>query len=103
MAKKQSIPLIAYTPAARGDEFGRELFNHPLIQKIAQDHNASPIQILLAWAIRDNNTIAIPQTTKLSHMKDNLAAADIVLTKDELEAIDKQFPKPDHKVPLTMR
>lgn len=63
--RKQGIPLIAYTPVAAGDERG-QLINNPAVKEVAEAHQATPWQILLAWAIRDGSTLAIHNPATLS-------------------------------------
>lgn len=100
--KKHNIPLIAYTPVAAGDDRGR-LTKDPVVNQIADNHGATPWQIILAWAIRDGNTLAIPQSGDPKHVLDNVKAADITLTDNELAQLDVEFPKPTSKQPLDMR
>ncbi|MFD1125799.1 aldo/keto reductase [Lentilactobacillus raoultii] len=100
--RKQGIPLIAYTPVAAGDERG-QLINNPAVKAVADAHQATPWQILLAWAIRDGSTLAIPQSGDPKHAVDNVHAASITLSEDDLAKLDAQFPKPTSKQPLDIR
>ncbi|MGF2385463.1 aldo/keto reductase [Lentilactobacillus otakiensis] len=100
--RKRNIPLIAYTPVAAGDARGR-LTHDPVVNQIANSHSATPWQIILAWAIRDGNTLAIPQSGDPKHAVDNVKAADITLTDNELAQLDVEFPKPTSKQVLDMR
>ena len=59
------------------------------IGQIAARKNATPAQIALAWLLAQRPWIVpIPGTTKLHRLEENLAAADIVLTADDLSAIE---------------
>lgn len=69
--RQRHIPLIAYTPVAAGDARGR-LTNDPVVKQIADNHSATAWQIILAWAIRDGNTLAIPQSGDPKHAVDNV-------------------------------
>ncbi|WP_095327727.1 aldo/keto reductase, partial [Staphylococcus haemolyticus] len=100
--RKRNIPLIAYTPVAAGDARGR-LTQDAVVNQIADNHSATPWQIILAWAIRDGSTLAIPQSSDPKHAVDNVKAADITLTDNELAQLDVEFPKPTSKQPLDMR
>ena len=64
--RDQKIPFIAYTPVGAGDERGNMISN-PAVKQVAAAHNATPWQILLAFAIRDGNTLAIPQSGDPKH------------------------------------
>ncbi len=55
---------------------------------VASRLSATPAQIALAWLLhRAPNVIAIPGTTTLSHLEENIAAAKIALTPDDLAAL----------------
>lgn len=101
--KEKNLPLIAYSPVGAGSlNHGNEIATHPLIQEVAKRHQVSSYQIMLAWAIRDGSTIAIPQTNNPEHMLDNIAAQDILLTPEDLKLLDQAYPKPTKKEPLAM-
>jgi len=96
-SRAHGIPLMAYSPIEQG-----RLLKNPALQAIAARHGATPAQIALAWAMRDGATIAIPKATRPDHVRDNRAAHDLVLTKDDLTEIDRAFPPPTRAKPLEM-
>jgi aryl-alcohol dehydrogenase-like predicted oxidoreductase len=54
----------------------------------------TPAQVALAWVLAQRPWIApIPGTTKLHRLEENIAAADIELTDDELREIDDALPQ----------
>lgn len=60
-----------------------------LIQKIAEEKQATPGQISLAWMIDKKPWIVpIPGSKKASRLKENLGARDVELSQDEVKAID---------------
>jgi aryl-alcohol dehydrogenase-like predicted oxidoreductase len=60
-----------------------------LLARIAQQKNATPAQIALAWLLAQKPWIVpIPGTTKLSRLEENLGAAAIELTADDLREIE---------------
>jgi aryl-alcohol dehydrogenase-like predicted oxidoreductase len=60
-----------------------------LLGKIAQQKNATPAQIALAWLLAQKPWIVpIPGTTKLHRLEENLGAADVKLTTDDLREIE---------------
>jgi aryl-alcohol dehydrogenase-like predicted oxidoreductase len=65
------------------------------IAKFAAEKNATPAQIALAWVLAQKTWIApIPGTTKLHRLEENLGAADVELTAEdlrELENLTKQI------------
>jgi aryl-alcohol dehydrogenase-like predicted oxidoreductase len=60
-----------------------------LIGKVAENKNATPAQIALAWVLAQKPWIVpIPGTTKLHRLTENIAAASIRLSSDELKEIE---------------
>jgi aryl-alcohol dehydrogenase-like predicted oxidoreductase len=65
-----------------------------LLGSIAQQKNATPAQIALAWLLAQKPWIVpIPGTTKLNRLEENSGAAFIELTKDDLRQIDSAASK----------
>ncbi len=101
--REHKVPLMAYCPLAQGGDLRRGLYQNPVLNKIAQAHQATVSQVLLAFAVRDGGTIAIPRTGKKAHALENAAADGLVFTAEELVMIDKEFPAPTRKVYLDMQ
>jgi diketogulonate reductase-like aldo/keto reductase len=95
--RERNIPLMAYSPIEQG-----RLLLHPVIQRIAEHHQATPAQVALAWVIRQDGIIAIPRAGTPEHVRENRAAADIQLTQRDLDMIDRAFPPPKSKQPLAV-
>lgn len=65
-----------------------------LLARIAKQKNATPAQIALAWLLAQKPWIVpIPGTTKLHRLEENIGAAEIEFTSDELEEIDAAASK----------
>jgi aryl-alcohol dehydrogenase-like predicted oxidoreductase len=65
-----------------------------LVQTIAERKNATPAQVALAWVLAQRPWIVpIPGTTKLHRLEENIAAADLGLTADDLREIDDALPE----------
>ena len=61
-----------------------------LLKRIAGEKNATPAQIALAWLLAQKPWIVpIPGTTKLHRLEENLGAANIELTADDLAEIER--------------
>src|SRR5256885_106039 len=97
--RKRHRPVMAYSPVEEG------LLTHPhaILKRVAERHDATPAQVALAWVIRDDGVIAIPKAADPKHVRENRAAADIKLTKRDLEELDESFPPPDGKKPRESR
>ncbi len=60
-----------------------------LLGEVARPKQATPAQIALAWLLAQKPWIVpIPGTTKLGRLEENLGAAGVVLTPDDLRAVD---------------
>lgn len=94
------IPLMAYCPLAQAGELRRELLNNRVLKQIAQKHQVSVLQVLLAFVLHHENMIAIPRSGRKEHVLENWNAREISLEKEDLEAINLAFPAPKRKVPL---
>ena len=74
-----------FTP--EGIARNRTLLN--LVQRMADEKNAAPAQIALAWMLcRKPYIVPIPGTRKVERLRENAGAADVKLTKEEVSAID---------------
>ena len=63
--------------------------------EIASRHDASPAQIALAWLLAKPATLPIPGTGSVEHLEENLAAARIELSEDEIAELDAAAPADD--------
>ena len=65
-----------------------------LLREIAKRKKATPAQIALAWLLAEKPWIVpIPGTTKLKRLEENIGAASIELTSDDLREIDRAASK----------
>lgn len=77
-----------FTP--EGVERNRELLE--LLHRLAEEKEATPAQISLAWMLcKKPYIVPIPGTRKLERMRENAAAADISLTASEVQALDNEL------------
>ncbi|ACY95641.1 aldo/keto reductase [Thermomonospora curvata] len=84
--ERHGIGFIPWFPLATGRlaEAGGTL------AQVASRHEATPAQIALAWLLhRSPVTLPIPGTSKVAHLDENLAAATISLTDDEVAQLGK--------------
>lgn len=62
--------------------------------KIAEAKGITLAQLSLAWILHQGESfVPIPGTRRIAHLEENVRAADIVLTADDLAAIDRLFPR----------
>lgn len=61
-----------------------------LLQGMAEEKQATPAQISLAWMLcKKPYIVPIPGTRKLNRLEENAGASEIFLTKEEVEALDQ--------------
>ena len=78
-------------------QFSRESFEEnemlfELIRRLADENHATPSQISLAWMLcKKPYIVPIPGTRHLCRLKENIGAADINLSTEEVAAIDRQL------------
>jgi aryl-alcohol dehydrogenase-like predicted oxidoreductase len=84
VATAEGIGFIPWFPLAAGPLAAAD---GPL-QRIAAEHGASPSQLALAWLLkRSPAMLPIPGTSKVAHLEENVAAAEITLTDEEFETL----------------
>ena len=94
---ERRVPLMAYSPVEQG-----RLPEGGALAEIARSRGVSVAQVALSWLVGQANVVAIPKASNLEHVRENRAAADLVLEPDEREAIDAAFPPPRRKQSLEM-
>lgn len=102
LMRQQQMPLIAYCPLAMGDSQGFHFTKEKSLIELSEKHDCDIFQLLLAWCIRDGQTIAIPKAGKSEHVLSNLKAAEIQLSEEDLIQLNQVYPEPTRKMPLTI-
>jgi aryl-alcohol dehydrogenase-like predicted oxidoreductase len=60
------------------------------LQRIADSHHATPSQLALAWLLKRSPVmLPIPGTSKVAHLEENVAAAEIELSDEEFDTLSK--------------
>ncbi|SFI18668.1 aldo/keto reductase [Modicisalibacter xianhensis] len=102
--RRHGLPTMAYCPLAQGGRLRQRLLDSDAVRAVAQVHDATPAQVLLAWTIRPaegrHDVIAIPKAVQPAHVAANAAALELRLSDDDLAALDEAFPAPERKPPL---
>lgn len=81
-------------PRFQGDNFQKNLDLVEKVTEIARARGVTPAQLALAWVLsRGKDIVPIPGTRKISRLEENIGAAEIELTSEELRIIDEAFPK----------
>ena len=81
-------------PRFQGENFQRNLDLVERVREIATAKGCTPGQLALAWVLaQGDDVVPIPGTKRAKYLEENLGAADITLTADELARIDAAAPK----------
>jgi aryl-alcohol dehydrogenase-like predicted oxidoreductase len=84
--EKHGIGFIPWYPLAAG----RLAESGSILDAVAKDHGATASQIALAWVLRRSPVmLPIPGTSKVAHLEENVAAADIPLSDADFDALDR--------------
>lgn len=77
------------SPRFAGDNLARNIAIVEKVDLVASQVGAKPGQVALAWLLAQGDDIApIPGTKRVTYLEENIAAADLVLTSDQLSALD---------------
>ena len=80
-------------PRFQGENFARNLDLVERVREIAREKGATPGQLALAWVLAQGEDIVpIPGTKRREYLEENLRAADIELTDDDLARLDEAAP-----------
>lgn len=82
--EKNGIVFIPWFPLAAG-QAAQDAAN-----KVAKAHNATPMQVALAWQLQRSPIILpIPGTSSLKHLEENYGAAGLKLSKEEFKELSE--------------
>lgn len=83
-----------FSPRFQGENFDKNLKLVEKIEEIANEKGVTTSQLALAWVLAQGQDIVpIPGTKRRKYLEQNAAAAEIILSQEELAAIEDVFPK----------
>jgi pyridoxine 4-dehydrogenase len=81
--EREGLAFIPWFPLSAG------ALEHPVLNRIAERHGASVFQIALAWLLEHSpSMLVIPGTSSVGHLEENVTAAEIKLTKQDMRELD---------------
>jgi len=80
--RRNRLAVTAYCPLALGRVVG-----DPTIERIARTYGRTAAQITLRWLVQQSDVIAIPKTSHVGRLEENLAVFDFALTDREMSAM----------------
>ena len=79
------LVLTAYCPLGRGGPLLRD----PVLGEIAATHGRSVAQVALRWLVQQPRVVAVPGTSSVEHLRENLSVYDFTLDDSEMAAIGR--------------
>ena len=103
--REHGVPFIAYGPVGQaGAQVTQDgvskaaLMGDKNVNEVAKRHNASVVQILLAFVLKEKDMVAIPKAVGFDHIDENASALALELTEEDLEQLSSSFPAPTQKI-----
>lgn len=83
----------AHMPRYQGDNFYKNLELVEKLQSMAVKKGCTPSQLAIAWVLaQGEDVITIPGTKRISRLEENIAAENVILTRDDLRSINDIMP-----------
>ncbi|GAB3826304.1 aldo/keto reductase [Pontibacter rugosus] len=82
--RQHNLTMTAYSPIAQGKVMGNET-----LKSIGDKYGKNEVQVALRWLIQQDGVLAIPRTSKESHVASNFNIFDFELTQEEMQKISK--------------
>ena len=93
--QERQVAIMAYSPLEQG-----RMRRRRALEEVARRHGVTPTQVALAWTLRVPGVVTIPKATRPEHVREDVAAADLVLEEEDLRALDHVFPPPTGATPI---
>ncbi|HEY8305064.1 MAG TPA: oxidoreductase [Lapillicoccus sp.] len=88
------VAYVPYFPLGSAFAHIASVTDHPPVVALAAERGVTPAQVGLAWLLaRSPNVLLIPGTSSVAHLEQNVAAADLRLSDDDVARLE--LPSPD--------
>jgi diketogulonate reductase-like aldo/keto reductase len=91
--EQHGVAVVAYSPFGHNDFPSPRGKQGQVLQAVAEAHRATPRQVALSFLTRRPSLLAIPKAAAPDHAADNAAAGGLMLSDEEIAAIDQAFPR----------
>jgi diketogulonate reductase-like aldo/keto reductase len=91
--ERHGVAVTAYSPFGHGNFPGLRTPEGHLLADIAGAHGATPRQVGLSFLTRRPSVFAIPKASSPQHTEENAGAGDLQLSDEEIDRIDRMFPR----------
>src|SRR5215203_7221547 len=81
-------------PRFQGENFEKNLRLVEKVEELAREKGVTASQLALGWVLaQGQDVVPIPGTKRVKYMEQNAAAADVILSREDLARIEDVFPK----------
>jgi aryl-alcohol dehydrogenase-like predicted oxidoreductase len=81
-------------PRFQGEQFKKNLAIADRLREVAEEKHCTPAQLALAWLLRRHqDVVPIPGTSSIARLEENVRAADLQLSEQDLNRIEYTIPK----------
>lgn len=95
-AAVESVPsesLLSKHPRYTGENLEKNKVLYTRLEMLSKKYGCSPAQLALSWVLHQGeDVVAIPGTTKVKNLDDNIGAVKVKLSKENLEEISAAVP-----------
>ena len=89
LCSEHGISYVPYFPLGSAFPGMAKVVDDPVVQAVAQQNDATPAQVGLAWLLaHDDSVLLIPGTSSLAHLDQNLAVGEVRLTDSQVAQLD---------------
>jgi diketogulonate reductase-like aldo/keto reductase len=99
---RRKMAIVAYSPFGHGNFPSARSARGRVLAKIAERNGRTPRQVVLNFLTRHPGVFTIPKASQPQHVRENSGGAGWQLSANDIAAIDRAFPAPDHDTPLGM-
>ena len=90
--EQHGVAVVGYTPYGQHRQFPPRGPGGAVLSELAERLGATTRQVALAFLTRRPGFFAIPKSTNLEHLRENAGAARLVLTPQDIAAVERAFP-----------
>lgn len=87
--QRHGMPVMAYSPLGTGNT---SILRNSVLAEVSARHGVSPAAVAIAWTMRNGQTISIPESGSVDHIRENAASLGLVLDARDLADLDRAFP-----------
>ena len=89
LQRKHGVICMAYSPLNQGS-----LARHRVVKAVATRLGTTPVQVAVAWLLSHPDVVAIPKSARIEGIDEIAAAAELTLTQDHRDELERAFPPP---------